>query len=351
MVAFVDDSTGTYNDFQAQTEPTLLEMLPHAQSDCQSWNDLLWCSGGKLELPKCSYHVLRFEFLPNGIPYAKKSDDDLLLQVKDAETGCMIRIPTKQADDPHKTLGHWKSPIAARHNKQLSVLKTKAQDLALLIGTGALSRHGADLAYHAVYCTSLKYVLPQCFFHPRTLDQAEAQSLPIILAKLGFNRNTAKAIRFCPQSYGGCGMIPWKVLQGEGQISLFIKHWRTNTIISQMLRMALAWSQWDAGISEPILQAPHIPLPHLEARWIPSLRRSLTDAQMHFTLDTTYVIAPERIGDHHLMSWLIKSERFDPKQLHILNCSYPELLSSPYSRHDDLRTLRRTRKKHSGAHV
>ena len=320
MVAFVDDSTGTYNDFQPQSQSAVHTMLPHAQSDCQSWNDLLWCSGGKLELPKCSYHVLRFEFLPNGIPRAKKSADDLQLQVKDAETGNLISIPSKQADDPHKTLGHWKSPIASSKSKQLAVLKTKARDLAILIGTGALTRHGADLAYHAVYCASLKYVLPQCFFLPRTLDQAEAQSLPIILAKQGYNRNTAKPIRFCPKSSGGCGLIPWKVLQGEGQVNLFIKHWRTNTVISQMLRMTLAWAQWNAGISEPILNAPTIPLPHLEARWISSLRQSLTDAQMNILHDTQYTVTPEREGDQHLMNWIINKGCYDSIQIHILNC-------------------------------
>jgi len=288
MVAFVDDSTGTYNDFRPQTQPTIQEMLPHAQTDCQSWNDLLWCSGGKLELPKCSYHVLRFEFLPNGIPYPKKIIDDLQLLVKDAETGNMIHIPIKQPEEPHKTLGHWKAPIARTNhqnqNKQLTVLKEKAKEIALIIATGALSRHGANLAYrHAVYCTSLKFVLPQCFFNPRTLDQAEAKSLPIILAKQGFNRHTAKPIRFCPKSYGGCGMIPWKVLQGEGQIMLFIKHWRTDTIISKMLRMTIAWAQWIAGISSPILHDTKTPLPHLEARWTASLRRSLADAHMHIT--------------------------------------------------------------------
>jgi hypothetical protein len=321
MVAFVDDSTGTYNDFQPQTQPPIHEMLPHAQTDCQSWNDLLWCSGGKLELPKCSYHVLRFEFLPNGTPYPKKTADDLQLLVKDAETGDMVQIPLKQPDDPHKTLGHWKAPIALRHNqKQLSVLKDKAKDIALLIATGALSRHGANLAYHAVYCASLKFVLPQCFFPPRVLDQAEAKTLPIILAKQGFNRHTAKPIRFCPKSYGGCGMIPWKVLQGEGQITLFIKHWRTDTIISKMLRMTLAWAQWIAGTSSPILQSPKTPLPHLEARWIASLRQSLTDANMHVTIHDPFIVQPERLGDVHLMDWILNSKRYDNKQIRILNC-------------------------------
>ena len=320
MVAFVDDSTGTYNEFQPQSEPDITTMLPHAQHDCQTWNDLLWCSGGKLELTKCSYHVLRFEFLPNGVPKPVRDCTDLHLNVIDAETGEAIQIPSKQPDEPHKTLGHWKAPTDPKSTKQIQTLQKKAKELALMIGTGALSRHGADLAYHAIYCASLKYVLPQCFFPPSVLDKAEAKSLPIILSKQGFNRNTAKPIRFCPKSYAGCGMIPWKVLQGEGQLTLFVKHWRTDTIISKMLRMAMAWAQWNAGTGTSILSEVHAPLPYLEARWISSLRNSLAMADISITLDRSYVVDIERQGDVYLMDWIRTKTTFNERQTNILNC-------------------------------
>jgi hypothetical protein len=101
MVAFVDDSTGTYNNFLPQDELHIQTLLSNAQQDCQSWNDLLWCSGGKLELPKCSYHILRFEFLPNGTPRPIRDNSDLNLTVKDAETGQLIHIPSRRtAQDP-----------------------------------------------------------------------------------------------------------------------------------------------------------------------------------------------------------------------------------------------------------
>ena len=102
-------------------------------------------------------------------------------------------------------------------------------------------------------------------------------------------------------------MIPWKVLQGEGQLTLFIKHWRTTTIISDMLRMALAWAQWNAGTEKPILRFPQLFVPYLEARWIASLRQSLSMASMQLQLDSTYTIPKERHGDLHLMDWLQES--------------------------------------------
>jgi hypothetical protein len=184
-----------------------------------------------------------------------------------------------------------------------------------------LSRHGADLAYHTIYCANLKFV-PAMLLPTKILDKAEAKSVPIILAKQEFNRNTAKPIRYCPKSCAGCGMIPWKVIQGEGQLTtLFIKHWRTNTIISKMLCIALLWVQWNAGTSKPILQHPEIDIPYLEARWTKSFRQSLTMANFSMQVHCTYVRANERKGDIHLMDWITNSKEYSNRQrILILNC-------------------------------
>ena len=68
LVGFVDDSNGSTNDFQPQTQTDIGTLLDRMTQDAQLWNDLLYCSGGKLELPKCSFHVLQFDFKPNGEP-------------------------------------------------------------------------------------------------------------------------------------------------------------------------------------------------------------------------------------------------------------------------------------------
>ena len=142
MVAFVDDSTGTYNDFQPQNEMAIETMLQNMQADAQIWNDLLWCSGGKLELPKCSYHVLRFIFKPNGTPVPVQDSSDLHLLIQDSESNTLIPIPPKQPNEPHKTLGHWKSPIEPNNKTQLQALQKKAKEIA----TQTWRRHGLPIS-------------------------------------------------------------------------------------------------------------------------------------------------------------------------------------------------------------
>jgi hypothetical protein len=69
MVRFVDDYTGSCNDFQPQHQASLDELREWMQEDAQLWNDLLFCSGGgQLELSKCSFHVLHFVFNPTPKP-------------------------------------------------------------------------------------------------------------------------------------------------------------------------------------------------------------------------------------------------------------------------------------------
>jgi hypothetical protein len=55
MVGFVDGSTCITG---GNPDDTLQQLLEKMRDDAQLWHDLLWCSGGKLELSKCGYHVI-----------------------------------------------------------------------------------------------------------------------------------------------------------------------------------------------------------------------------------------------------------------------------------------------------
>ena len=318
MVGFVDDSTGTCNDFQQQQEAPLEELLKRMEYDAQLWNNLLYCSGGKLELPKCSFHVLRFQFKPCGQPVPSLDTFDNQIQVTDIETQIRISIPSKRPFDPHKTLGHYKSPTS-RQNTELDILQGKAQKLALLISVSPVTRQGALLAYYTVYIPTIQYTLPQSFFGRKRLEHAQASSLHKIIAKCGYNRNTARALIFAPSAYAGGGFLPWHLLQGEGQIKLFLKHWRTDSIVSRTLRIAVMWAQWQSGHALPILEDPDTPLPHLECRWLTSLREFLHDIKGKLSVDTPLVSPNERKHDVHIMTFAIQSGYFTDQDLRIIN--------------------------------
>jgi hypothetical protein len=169
MVGFIGDCTGKCNDFQPQTQADTSTIASWMQHDAQTWNDLLWCLVGKLELPKCSFHTLQFTFLPNGMPKMALVPISSQIQVTNAATGQVIQIPSTRADDPHKPLGHWKAPAGHLQKHQLAALTTKANSIITLIFFSQLTRFGSTLAYHGIYLPSMKYILPKCFSKTRPL--------------------------------------------------------------------------------------------------------------------------------------------------------------------------------------
>jgi hypothetical protein len=68
LSGFVDDTNATLNDWKPQDQMDLTSLLALLAHDAQLWNDLLFVSGGKLELSKCSFHVLQFKFSADGTP-------------------------------------------------------------------------------------------------------------------------------------------------------------------------------------------------------------------------------------------------------------------------------------------
>jgi hypothetical protein len=318
MVGFVDDSTGTCNDFRPQNEGSIHEILRKMEDDAQLWSNLLYCTGGKLELPKCSFHVLRFQFRPSGAPQPEIESYENCIHLHDLETDERVRIQSKRSFEVHKTLGHFKSPYS-KQKMELESLKKKADRIAVLLSISPISRKGAFLAYNSVYLPSVQYVLPQSFFSRKTLDTAQAQSMSRILSKCGYNRHTARALTYAPHDFAGGGFIPWYSLQGEGQIKHFIKHWRTNTLISRTLRMTTMWAQWQTGHNVSILEDTGTSLPYLECRWLRSLREFLQQINATIQVDMALVAQPERQKDIYIMTYARQSGLFSCSDLAVIN--------------------------------
>lgn len=65
MIGFVDDCNNCVNYFKnAIQHPNVL--LEKAQEDAQLWNDLLYCSGGALEVRKCMFQFAHYVFSSTG---------------------------------------------------------------------------------------------------------------------------------------------------------------------------------------------------------------------------------------------------------------------------------------------
>jgi hypothetical protein len=155
MVGFVDDSTGQVNAFFADDAPPLDSLIKMMAADAQLRNDFLHVSGGLLEVSKCSYHILYFDFRPNGIPFMKGSSDGPPLQLTDSATDANIQVKAKSAFMTHKTLGHFKAP-AGTSLTHLKMLEKKTSLLARQLSTSPANRAQALLFYWSIYLATIR---------------------------------------------------------------------------------------------------------------------------------------------------------------------------------------------------
>jgi hypothetical protein len=315
---FVDDSNCQTNDFDVPSQPDVAELAVLAMIDAQIWSDELFISGGLLELLKCSYHYISFQFRPSGKPYMVKGDVGPAIEIQDAITGNMIPIPRKSVDEEHKTLGHYKAPCGPLPQQRRALLQA-ANNIAQMVLGSYLTPVESNMVYRAVFLPKFAYVLPQCHFTTNQLRVIENKAQQAFTAKGGFNRKMSLAIRYGPQRLGGAGFIQLSTIQGEGQVLNFLKHWRSQTYVSSLLRCSLAWAQMNAGISEPIMSIPSLALPHLESVFLQSMRHFLAQIDAQIEVDDPFVPPLQREFDEFLMDIALASNAFDPSELKLLN--------------------------------
>jgi hypothetical protein len=230
-----------------------------------------------------------------------------------------IHIKKKSAYECHKTLGHHKS-LAGTSKKHLHQLIVKATQLAQQVALSPATRIQAMLFFWSIYVSTIRFSLPQCFYTKKTLDSAQSKSIPLIFAKSGHMRTTAYIILFCPKFLGGAGFIRWFTLQGGGQLMLFLKHWSAYDDAGRLLRITVAWVQYQSGVGLPIFAHPGLHLPYLESHWLPSLRQFLAHIKGQLIFDKTYIAPLQRGNDEYIMTRVIETQIFTEFELHVLNC-------------------------------
>jgi hypothetical protein len=286
MAGFVDDNAGQVNIFGQNEPPSPEVLLSMMQHDGQLWADILRESGGDLELSKCSYHFIFYDFLQSGKPLLKAGRVGPELKLLDGK-GNRVAIQWKSNYTAHKTLGCFVEPRGNQSGSRKH-LKAKMSEFHRVLVSSALNRRKAWTFYFAIYLPSIGYALPLCHFRKEELDLLHRKVMGEMIARCGYCRKTKQEIIYGPASLGGsCFRHPYGE-QGTGQILFFIKYWRSYGHAGSLARIALSWAQLQAGIELPILVATTIKLPHLETCWLESLRTFLACCNGRIEVDQPY---------------------------------------------------------------
>ena len=319
MVGFVDDNGNPTNDFLDVENPeTWRKVLDLTQKNAQAWTDLLSASGGALELPKCSYHLMRWQFAGNGAPILTIPDDlpDLVARDSESEEDQPLQMLTPY--ESHKTLGHYKEPSGSQA-EQARQLKKSCQEAVDFLWKYPISRSEAWTFYTACFIPKVSYPLPLCHFREVELQDIQRKAMSIIVPRCGYNRNTKREVLFGPTSYGGAGFYDLYDQQGMGQVQTFMKHWRKHSVAGGLMKILVAWTNYSVGMGKSCLEDVHTPLPHLEAKWLTSLRTYLAKIDASFQLDDDGIPPLEREHDCYIMDQCIQSAQFKPAEIRAIN--------------------------------
>ena len=240
------------------------------------------------------------------------------LTVTEALTDQPSTIPAKSVYTAHKTLGHYKAP-AGDNSTQRVLIRTKSDAFAKMVITSPCNRMDSWFFYTAIYLKLVRYVLPNCFFTPRELQKIQQEALHTFLAKCGYNSKTHQSIVFAPISFGGCGFCALYLLQGEGQILIFLKNWQADTQASRLLCIAVSWTQLYLGTSFCCLQDTTTPLPHMPGRWLKLLRSFLATIDGALELDHQFLPPTQRLDDMYLMNLVLQSAAVTEPEIKRIN--------------------------------
>lgn len=122
-----------------QTKPPPHEIVSLLKHDAQTWESCFWTSGGLLNLKKCLYYIMAWEFDDKG--YATLIPSDCLPSIR-LSSGNINQWSTIQHFDSttsHKTLGNHMAP-SLQMTSSLSALKKRVQHYSTHITTSSLTR-------------------------------------------------------------------------------------------------------------------------------------------------------------------------------------------------------------------
>ena len=313
MAGFVDD-----NGVQTNCHPRdRHNLLSHATHDAQLWSDILWSSGGILEHDKCSYHYLCTDFDKQGAPVfrAGQHSDPILIRDHRNQATAITQLSAYQ---PYKTLGTYQCPGHAQ-TTQYDILMKKSHDLVRVLSTSACQGHSAWLFYSSVYIKSVGYPLAVSRLTEQQFKKILGPMVPVILNRLSYEKSLPHALAFGPRSHNGLGLPHLHSLQITAQVTLFIRHLRSQSQPGHLSKINLDLLQYTAGVSWPVLRYPSRRLPHLEGTWLPPFRESLVEIGAHFTIADIVFPPVQREFDRYIMDIALAHSTFSDTEIRYIN--------------------------------
>jgi hypothetical protein len=156
--AFVDDTSLAITDTSDPMTPN--EMTRRMETIAQNWERLLFYSGGALNLKKCSWSMLQWEWKQGRPTLYRRQAEDANISIITKSTG----VPTTsviQYNPPNQStriLGVHLNPLGD-FTDQLAILKKKSHQMSTRIKSSRISAENMHTFLRTMYAAQ------QCYMH------------------------------------------------------------------------------------------------------------------------------------------------------------------------------------------
>jgi hypothetical protein len=262
------------------------------QADGILWSELLKASGGELELSKCFYYLLSWEWDKKGNPkptIISYNKDDL------PNNQTNFSIPQREATISHKTLGTYKS-ILGDETDHIKYLTEKSDQIGKLALKAQFNRRQARLAYSTTYVPSISYSLSAMYLSEKTINKIQQKATTTFLNLCGYDRHFSRILIFAPVLFGGLGMAQLYVESCCAKIELLICHINSQTTLGKIIQINLNWTQLLSGLSTNFLNTQDT-IDYITPTWFHPIKYFLNNIGAKIEITDSWVPHHHRKND------------------------------------------------------
>ena len=298
--AFVDDTDIWLTEMTTADHKTLT-LVAAITALFQRWYHTLRASGGMLGFNKCFWFLIKFKW-KNGKPYmstVNETPGELIIET-DNDRGT-VTIQRLEPTTGLQTLGVRLAPDG-NETDELNYRCQQALTIAKMVYSAPLSRAETKAAHESVWWPSIGFPLGITTFSKTECNKIQASFQSKFVAKMGYNRSMANAIRYGPLQYGGIALKTIWTEQGLKHLLLAISHLRAGDIVGTELQISLSTSQLEAGIQTPILQSDwRVYGKYITRTWATTTWEFITDNNLQLRIPNAWTPSPQRLNESFLM--------------------------------------------------
>ncbi|KAI2505051.1 hypothetical protein MHU86_9407 [Fragilaria crotonensis] len=292
--AFVDDTAIGITDDGTKS---IHELTTALETVAQTWEQLLHFSGGALNLKKCSWYIMYWDWR-NGRPQMRPSspsDPPINLYQGSSSHHQRATIRRQEIDESARILGVHQTP-SGDFSAHIKALKAKADKFAGYLKSPRLTPGDIRVFHRTIYDPAMRYSLPAVAVDEEELAQVQTKIIPTIVQKLGLSSKLPVAVRHGPISMGGLGLMDLRTEGGIEMIKYFRHEVYGNTEVGKLLLLQLQASQLESGVPMQLLAEPSLHIPYLTPTWILSMRQFMSNHNI--SMDITNVLSLPLRGPH-----------------------------------------------------